>query len=164
MRERVLREIYLPPFQAAVQQAKAWTVMAAYNAVNGIPATENAYLLTDILRLAFIRRDHPRLATQHLLQGQVGSIAPIGEGDHEAGIVLNLRQQGIEGDAFPVRVYETVCVYLHTYDYVCKRPTWTDAGERPKRKLTMWETPAGRGSLGWCHSTRTSTRQRLGGG
>lgn len=50
VRERVLREIYLPPFQAAVQQAKAWTVMAAYNAVNGIAATEHAYLLTNILR------------------------------------------------------------------------------------------------------------------
>jgi beta-glucosidase len=50
VRERVLREMYLPPFQAAVQQAKAWTVMAAYNAVNGIAATENAYLLTNILR------------------------------------------------------------------------------------------------------------------
>lgn len=50
VRERVLREIYLPPFQAAVQQAKSWTVMAAYNNVNGIPATEHAYLLTNILR------------------------------------------------------------------------------------------------------------------
>ncbi len=35
---------------------------------------------------------------------------------------------------------ETVRVYLHAYEYVCKRPTWTDAGARPKRKLTMWET------------------------
>ena len=48
--ERALREIYLPPFKAAVQQANTWTVMAAYNNVNGIPATENSYLLTDILR------------------------------------------------------------------------------------------------------------------
>ena len=50
VRERALREIYLPPFQAAVQEAKVWAIMGAYNNVNGIPATENAYLLTDILR------------------------------------------------------------------------------------------------------------------
>jgi beta-glucosidase len=48
--ERTLREIYLPPFQAAVREANAWTVMAAYNKVNGIAATEHPYLLTEILR------------------------------------------------------------------------------------------------------------------
>jgi beta-glucosidase len=50
VRERVLREIYLQPFQAAVREVKPWTIMAAYNLVNGIPASENAYLLTEILR------------------------------------------------------------------------------------------------------------------
>ncbi len=50
VRERALREIYLPPFQAAVRESQSWTVMAAYNNVNGVPATENAYLLTEILR------------------------------------------------------------------------------------------------------------------
>ncbi len=48
--ERALREIYLPPFQAAIREAGAWTIMAAYNNVNGLPATENPYLLHDILR------------------------------------------------------------------------------------------------------------------
>jgi beta-glucosidase len=50
VRERVLREIYLQPFQTAVREAQPWTIMAAYNLVNGIPASENAYLLTEILR------------------------------------------------------------------------------------------------------------------
>jgi transposase len=53
---------------------------------------------------------------------------------------------------------ETVRVYLHAHDYVCKRPTWTDASARPKRKPITWETHQGRGSLSRCHSTRTSTR------
>jgi len=48
--ERPLREIYLQPFQAAVREAHPWTVMASYNLVNGIPASEHHYLLTEVLR------------------------------------------------------------------------------------------------------------------
>lgn len=50
VRERALREIYLPPFKAAVQEAHTWAVMASYNKVNGTYASESPYLLTDILR------------------------------------------------------------------------------------------------------------------
>src|SRR5437764_6423464 len=50
VRERALREIYLQPFQTAVREVKPGTIMAAYNLVNGIPASENPYLLTEILR------------------------------------------------------------------------------------------------------------------
>lgn len=48
--ERTLREIYLPPFRAAVQEAKTWAVMAAYNRVNGVYASEHPVLLNDILK------------------------------------------------------------------------------------------------------------------
>jgi transposase len=40
---------------------------------------------------------------------------------------------------------ETVRVYLHAHDYVCKRPTWTDAGAKRANKPIMWEKTAGRG-------------------
>lgn len=47
--ERTLREIYFPPFQAALD-AQAATVMASFNELSGVPATANHWLLTDILR------------------------------------------------------------------------------------------------------------------
>ncbi|WP_165732090.1 glycoside hydrolase family 3 C-terminal domain-containing protein [Polaribacter sp. 20A6] len=48
--ERALREYYLPAFKTAIVEGKAQSIMSAYNAINGIPATANSMLLNDILR------------------------------------------------------------------------------------------------------------------
>ena len=48
--ERTLREIYLPAFETAVKQGKPWTVMCAYNRLNGTYLSENHRLLVDILK------------------------------------------------------------------------------------------------------------------
>ena len=48
--ERTLREIYLKPFEAAVREAGAMSVMTAYNKVNGFYCSENEHLNNEILR------------------------------------------------------------------------------------------------------------------
>lgn len=47
--EREMREIYLPPFEAAIE-AGVGSLMTAYSAVDGVPATANKWLLNDLLR------------------------------------------------------------------------------------------------------------------
>ncbi|TLN05862.1 glycoside hydrolase family 3 protein, partial [bacterium] len=48
--ERTLREIYLPQFERIVKATDPWTVMCSYNRLNGVYASENITLLTDILK------------------------------------------------------------------------------------------------------------------
>lgn len=48
--ERTLREIYLAAFETAVKEAKPWAVMCSYNQLNGTFASENRWLLHDVLK------------------------------------------------------------------------------------------------------------------
>ena len=47
---RQLDELHFPPFESAVRNAGARSIMTAYNSVDGSPATQNRWLLTDILK------------------------------------------------------------------------------------------------------------------
>ena len=48
--ERALREIYLAPFETAAKEGKPDTVMCSYNKINGVHASDNHWLLTEVLR------------------------------------------------------------------------------------------------------------------
>jgi beta-glucosidase len=48
--DRILREIYMPPFQAAVQIAHTASIMPAHHPINGVPCHANRWLLNDVLR------------------------------------------------------------------------------------------------------------------
>jgi beta-glucosidase len=48
--ERTLREIYLLPFEMIVKEAHPWTVMASYNRINGIYASENPHTIREVLK------------------------------------------------------------------------------------------------------------------
>jgi len=48
--ERVIREYFLKPFEAAVKEAHVGAVMPSYNEIDGIPSHSNKHLLTDVLR------------------------------------------------------------------------------------------------------------------
>ncbi|MEV4777173.1 glycoside hydrolase family 3 protein [Microbacterium sp. LWH12-1.2] len=50
MTAKTLREVYLTPFEIAIADANPWTVMAAYNSVNGVPSTEHRELITQVLK------------------------------------------------------------------------------------------------------------------
>lgn len=48
--ERTLREVYLVPFERCVKEAKTWSIMTAYNRLNGTYCAEHEWLLRDVLR------------------------------------------------------------------------------------------------------------------
>ena len=48
--ERTLREIYMPPFEAAVKRANVWALMTSYNRLNGTYVSERAELVTGVLK------------------------------------------------------------------------------------------------------------------
>jgi beta-glucosidase len=48
--DRTLREIYAMPFEYTVREAKPWSIMSAYNKVNGLYCSSNPHNLTDILK------------------------------------------------------------------------------------------------------------------
>lgn len=94
MSERVLREVYLPPFKAAID-AGAQTVMTSFNELFGVPATGSKFLLTDILREewdfdGFVVTDYTSIneMTDH---GVVADFKEAGELALQAGVDMDMQ-------------------------------------------------------------------------
>lgn len=79
--ERAMREIYLRGFEYAIRKSKPWTIMGAYNKVNGVHATESRKLMTDIARNDW--------GFEGLIMTDWGAIHDI-PGSYEAGLDLEM--------------------------------------------------------------------------
>ena len=92
--ERTLRDVYLPPFKAAVDAGVA-TVMTSFNEVDGIPASGNKYLLTDVLRdkwgfEGFVVTDYTSI-NEMVAHGYSKNLAQAGEQAINAGVDMDLQ-------------------------------------------------------------------------
>jgi beta-glucosidase len=82
--EQRLRNLYLPPFKAAVD-AGAATVMCSFNAINGVPGCANSYTETDILKKewrfdGFIESDYTAVAETRACPGVLPTGGSCGHG------------------------------------------------------------------------------------
>ena len=95
MSERRLREVYLPPFEAAVKEAKVGSVMPGHQDYNGVPNHMNTWLLKDILRdelgfdgfIVSDNNDVARLGTMHFIAETRAKSAILGL---KAGVDMDL--------------------------------------------------------------------------
>lgn len=92
--ERELFETYLPPFKAAVD-AGVGSIMTAFNDLNGVPATANAWLIEDVLRRrwgfdGFVVSDYTSI-NELIPHGYAGSLAHAGELALAAGLDMDLQ-------------------------------------------------------------------------
>jgi beta-glucosidase len=109
--ERTLREIYLPAFHAAVQEAGVMTVMGAYNLINGQHCCENEHLLNEILKdewgfKGVVVSDwsgvhHTDLAALNGMDIEMGSHQP-----YESNYLANPFLEGLKSGKFPVSVLD----------------------------------------------------------
>jgi len=103
--ERTLRDVYLPPFKAAVE-AGAGTLMSAFNDLNGVPASANRFTLTTVLREewgfeGFVVSDWNSIG-ELVVHGIAGTRAQAGKEAVEAGVDMDM-----EGN-----VYQTTLALL----------------------------------------------------
>jgi len=99
----VLREVFLPPLEAAVREAAVASVMPSYNEVDGIPSHANRWLLTDVLRgewgfSGVVVSDYFGIAELDRRQHVVPDLRAAGRRALRAGVDLELP----EGEAYPL--------------------------------------------------------------
>ena len=108
MSERRLREIFLPPFEAAVKEANVGCIMPGHQDYNGIPCHMNEWLLQDVLRdelgfdgfIVSDNNDVGRLQTMHHITKTRAEAAILGL---KAGVDMDL----VLGKHLPLYAYHT---------------------------------------------------------
>ncbi|MCS7104834.1 MAG: glycoside hydrolase family 3 C-terminal domain-containing protein [Thermofilaceae archaeon] len=108
--ERILREIFFPPFRACVK-AGALSIMAAYNSLDGVPCSSNRWLLTDVLRRkwgfrGFVVSDYGSVSgiiTHHYATDLKEMAAKLAL---EAGLEVELPRVDVYGEALEKAVKE----------------------------------------------------------
>ncbi len=93
--ERVLREFFLPSFEAAIREAGAMSVMPSYNEIDGIPSHGSQWLLEKVLReewgfQGFVVSDYHGINQLETLHHVVASKADAAKKALEAGVDLEL--------------------------------------------------------------------------
>jgi beta-glucosidase len=116
--ERSLREVYLPAFERVVKSAQPWTIMCAYNKLNGTYCSEHHWLLTEILRQEWgfeglVVSDwgavHDRVAA---LRGGLDLEMPPNLGVSDAAVVAAVRDGSLDESILD----ESVSRVLHLVD------------------------------------------------
>ena len=123
--ERLLREMYFPPFRACFEQGHASSVMSAYNSLNGLPCSANPWLLTDVLRkewgfIGFVVSDYGSAAgimNMHHVAADEAAAASLGLA---AGLDVELPDVYIYGNPL-LRAVQDGRVSMKTLDEAVRR-------------------------------------------
>ncbi|TDL49813.1 glycosyl hydrolase [Paenibacillus dendritiformis] len=127
--ERTLHEIYLRSFEGPIMDGKAWTVMCAYNQVNGEFCSENSQLLTDVLKEnwkheGFVMTDWG--AINERVKGLKAGLElemPYAGPDHDQMIVDAVRSGELDEAVLDQAVERLLTVIFQAYDN--KKPGFT---------------------------------------
>ena len=110
--ERTLREIYFPAFETAVKKAQPYTFMCSYNQINGTFASENKWLLTDVLRGEWGFKGY--------VMSDWGAVNDRVKG-LEAGLELEMPASGGDNDAMIVKAVKDAALEEKILDQAVER-------------------------------------------
>ncbi|MFN2439418.1 MAG: beta-glucosidase BglX [Chitinophagaceae bacterium] len=135
MSERRMFEEYLPPYKAAIDAGVA-SVMTSFNEINGIPATGNKWLITDLLRKqwgfkGFVVTDYTSI--NEMIQHGTGDEAEVGRQSLTAGVDMNM-----VGEVFLKNAKQSVLdkkISMPQIDAACRRIL------EAKYKLGLFDDP-----------------------
>lgn len=145
--ERTLREIFLPPYKAAVEEAGVATLMAAHNELNGIPCHADKWMMSDIMRgeygfNGFIVSDWMDVSRIYELHHAAENLDDAYRQAVEAGLDMNMHGPGfaeslkkqVEGGKISENVINRACKAILTTKFnlgLFENP-YVDLGESGK--------------------------------